>query len=340
MRLRIGFAFLLVLLSCGPLVQRDLRQEYLSQARALGLIPVYPPRGEVQVGDVYLIFTPEKGGADAATSLYLGRMNSLRDQALAYLASRDNVGALMPSGTAAAGTLGTMKDLPAVNFPTVTGSAASSASLGAIVPVFSGVFSVGRADTVSVKFVDVRAFGVPYLSAAVSRSDFQHNVCPTLLNRVHDLYRMLEYDWTDPTAISPCGDIGAALKDQNCTIHVVTRTYLTREIQFTYNQRRKIGGSGSTVSPLAGASPVATAPAVPAVTLSIDASTTPDTAASVISALKAPATATTGTVAASAVSETSQGLAFNQTFRDPLAIAYESARVSLRDANQLCPPRN
>lgn len=340
MPLRLAFGLLLFLVGCAPLVQRDLRLEYLTQAQALGLTPVYPPRGEVQVGDVYLIFTPEKGGVNEATSLYLGRMTSMRDQALAYLASRDNVGILMPSGTTAAGALGTMKDLPAVNFPTVTGSASSSASLGAIVPVFSGVFSVGRADTVSVKFVDVRTFGMPYLTAAVSRSDFQQKVCPTLLDRVHDLYRMLDYDWNDPTAISPCGDIGAAFKDQNCTIHIVTRTYLTREIQFTYNQRRRIGGSGSTVTPLAGATPVASPPAVPAVTLSIDASTTPDTAASVITALKTPASATTGTVAASAVSETSQGLAFNQMFRDPLAIAYESAAVSLRDANQLCPYRN
>lgn len=340
MPLRFALAFLLFLLGCGPLVQRDLRLEYFDQARALGLSPVYPPRGEVQVGDVFLVFTPRKGGINEATALYLGHMHSMRDQALAYLSSRDNIGVLMPSGTGTVGKLGKMEDLPAVNFPTITGSAASSASLGAIAPVISGLFSVGKADSVSMKFVDVRAFGVPYLTAAVSAPDFQRSICPTLSRRVDTMFQLLEYDRNDPDAVSPCGDAAAALEGQNCTIHIVTRTYLTREIQFTYNQRRRIGGSASTVTTFAGPTPVAAAPSVPSVTLSIDASTTPDTATSVVNALKAPASANSGTIAASVVSETSQGLAFDQKFRDPLTIAYESATVSLREADRLCPAHN
>jgi hypothetical protein len=335
MSFRIGLLSLLFLLGCGALSQRDLRLEYFAQTRAIGMTPVYPPRGEVQVGDVYLIFTPADGGEDEATSLWVGRMTSMRDQAVAYLASRDNIGGLMPTGTGAV-KFGRMEELPAVNFPTMTGSAASSASLGAISPVFSGLFSVGSSDTVSMKFVDVRAFGMPFLSASVSAPDFRKNVCPALGGRIRALYQLLRYDpSTNPNP--PCGDPEAALKGQSCAIHVVTRTYLTRQIQFTYNQKRRVGGSLATVTPLPAATPVA---AIPSVAVSIDANSTPDTATSVINALKAPASATYSSFGTTAVTETSQGFAFDQSFRDPLAVAYESVALSLRDANQLCPAAN
>lgn len=332
MPLRIGFALLLVLLSCGPLVQRDLRLEYFAQTRAIGMTPVYPPRGEVQVGDVYLIFTPADGGVDEATALYVGRMNSMRQQALAYLSSRDNIGALMPSG-AATGDLGGMKELPAVNFPTITGSAASSASLGAIAPVFSGLFSVGSSDTVSMKFVDVRAFGVPFLSASINGQDFQQTVCPMLLDRKTKLYRQLGYTTVPDDALAPCADMDALAKGQRCDMHIVTRTYLTRQIQFTYNQKRRLGASGSAARALPAAAPVAP---VPSVAVNIDANATPNTATAVIDALKTPTNTSTSSVGAAVVSETSQGLAFDQSFKDPLAVAYESVTVPLLDAARLC----
>lgn len=333
MLLRIGTFALFLFASCGPLVQRDLRKEYFAQTRAIGMTPVYPPRGEVQVGDVYLVFTPADGGADEATALWVGRMTSMRDQALAYLSSRDNVGGLMPT-TAGAVKFGKMEELPAVNFPTMTGSAASSASLGAISPVASGLFSVGSSDTVSMKFVDVRAFGMPFLAATLSEADFRQTVCPALGGKIDRLYEVLRHDPEASGEPPPCGDPAAALKGQSCAIHIVTRTYLTRQIVFTYNQKRRVGGSLSVATPLPSPTPVATPPSV---NVSIDANTTPDTATSVISALKAPPPASSSTVAAATVSETSQGMAFDQTFRDPLAVAYESVALRLGDAARLCP---
>jgi hypothetical protein len=333
-QMRIAWIALLFLFGCAPLTQRDLRLEYLNQTRAIGMTPVYPPRGEVQVGDVYLTFVPADGGENEATSLFVGSMTSMRDQALTYLASRDNIGGLMPDGNTAA-PLAEMRILPAVNFPSITGSAASSASLGAVAPVFSGLFSVGSADTVTMKFVDVRAFGMPYLAASVSAPDFQRNVCPRLLGRVNALYGELGYvGAARMTGPPPCGDPKAAAKGQSCRVQIITRTYLTRQIDFTYNQKRRIGGSVATVTPLAPATPVATPPSI---AVSVDGSTPPDTAASIITALKAPAPATAATTAATAVSETAQGLKFDQLFDDPLAIAYEAVSLSLIDADQLCP---
>lgn len=332
--MRYGLIAFLALAACAALTQRDLRTEYLEQIRAIGMTPVYPPRGEVQVGDVYLTFVPANGGDDAATSLFVGRMNSLRDQALAYLASRDNVGGLMPADAGKV-QIGEMRELPAVNFPTITGSAASSASLGAIAPVFSGIFSVGSLDTVSMKFVDVRAFGMPYLAATVSAGDFQRNVCPVLLGKVSALYRELGYDASRPDAgPPPCGDPKAAAQGQSCRLQLITRTYLTRDIAFKYNQKRKIGASVATSTPLAAATPVATAPSI---SVNIDANTPPDTATSVINALKTPANTSAQSVAAATVTETAQGLEFDQKFRDPLAIAYEAVSLSLIDADRLCP---
>ena len=337
MHLRAGLLILLSLSGCAGLFQRDLRDEYFSLTRSIGMTPVYPPRGEVQVGDVFLVFVPADGGDDNATSLWVGRMGSVRDQAFAYLASRDDIGKLMPAGTTAptaAAQIGEMRELPAVNYPTITGSAASSVSLGAISPVLSGVFSAGASDTVSMKFVDVRAFGMPFLTASISEPDFRTSVCPVLAARVKMMFRQLGYDPNSGIGPSPCGDPDAASRGQSCRLHIVTRTYLTRHIQFTYNQRRRFGGGASAVAPLPSATPVAS---VPSVTVSIDGSTPPDTATSVIAALKAPATATSSTVAAVAVSETSQGFAFDQQFRDPLAVAYESIALSLIDADRLCP---
>lgn len=336
MPLHLAFVLLLFFAGCGPLAQRDLRLEYFAQTRAIGMTPVYPPRGEIQVGDVYLIFTPADGGVDEATSLYVGRMQSMRRQAMDYLASRDNVGGLMPSATGG-GQLTAMTELPAVNFPTITGSAASSASLGAIAPVFSGLFSVGSSDTVSMKFVDVRAFGVPFLSASISGPDFQQTVCPVLLDRKTKLYRQLGYAAVPEDFTAPCADADAMSKGQRCDMHIVTRTYLTRQIQFTYNQRRRIGASSSAATPLPAPTPVAP---VPSVSVTIDANTTPNTATSVIDALKAPTNASSSTGGAAVVSETSQGLAFDQQFKDPLAVAYESVTVSLLDAARMCSSLN
>jgi hypothetical protein len=333
-QLRYGLIAFLLLAACASLTQRDLRTEYLEQTRAIGMTPVYPPRGEVQVGDVYLTFVPANGGDDAATSLFVGRMNSLRDQALAYLASRDNVGGLMPKDGGQV-QIGEMRELPAVNFPTITGSAASSASLGAIAPVFSGLFAVGSSDTVSMKFVDVRAFGMPYLAASVSASDFQRNVCPVLLGKVSALYGELGYNAGDPDAgPPPCGDPKAAALGQSCRIQLITRTYLTREIAFKYNQKRKVGASFATATPLGVATPMATPPSI---SVNIDGNTAPETATSVITALKTPTTASAQSVAAATVTETAQGLEFEQNFQDPLAIAYEAVSLSLIDADRLCP---
>jgi hypothetical protein len=336
MTFRRALLLCLGLSACGPLVQRDLRQEYISQTRAIGMTPVYPPRGEVQVGDVYLVFTPADGGEDAASALWVGRMPSLRSQGLAYLASRDNIGALMPTGNAAAAEPGPMRTLPAVNFPTITGSAASAASLGAVAPVLSGLFSAGSNDTVSMTFLDVRAFGVPYLAASLSVPDFQRNVCPALGSRVSLLQRQLGYNPNDPASIPPCGDPEAAARGQSCRLQVVTRTYLTREIKFSYNQRRRIGASAQAVRALPAPAPVAAIPAQPAVTVAIDANTLPDTATQVITALKAPTSTSFGNVGTVAVSETSQGFALDQKYTDPLAVAYESLAVSLLQADDLC----
>lgn len=336
MRFPVFLAVWLVFCSCGPLMQRDLKQEYINLARENGMTPVYPPRGEVQVGDVYLVFTPADGGEDAALSFWVGRMLSVRNQALAYLASRDNVGGLMPDGTANVQPFGEMKELPGVNYPTITGSAASSASLGAIAPVFSGLFSVGSSDTVSMKFVNVRAFGVPFMTATLPQDDFLRTVCPVLPARIDAMFGSLGYDKNSADVLSPCAQIDATAQGQSCRVHVVTRTYLTRQIVFTYNQRRRVGISAATATPLPAAAP-ATPP--PAVSVAIAADTAPDTATAVITALKAPASTNTGTAAATAVSETSQGLAFEQSFRDPLAIAYESISVPLGDAVLLCEGR-
>ncbi|MFN3315055.1 MAG: hypothetical protein ACK46Q_16560, partial [Hyphomonas sp.] len=45
--------FVLALSSCTAVSGDDLAQKYQQRTRELGLFPVYPPREEFQIGDVY-----------------------------------------------------------------------------------------------------------------------------------------------------------------------------------------------------------------------------------------------------------------------------------------------
>ena len=47
-------AFALLLLGCSAVPNSDISVQYKKEARKLGLYPVYPPREEFQIGDVYL----------------------------------------------------------------------------------------------------------------------------------------------------------------------------------------------------------------------------------------------------------------------------------------------
>src|SRR3569832_1073941 len=90
------FVSALVLVSCSSF-DGDLSRKYTEAARKLGINPVYPPREEFQIGDIYLV-SSIAGDPDSAVSVWLGTMDNFRVRANKFLLSRD---AYPPTGAAA-----------------------------------------------------------------------------------------------------------------------------------------------------------------------------------------------------------------------------------------------
>src|SRR3569832_1877969 len=80
------FVSALVLVSCSSF-DGDLSRKYTEAARKLGITPVYPPREEFQIGDVYLV-SSIPGDPDSAVSVWLGTMDNFRGRANSFLQSR------------------------------------------------------------------------------------------------------------------------------------------------------------------------------------------------------------------------------------------------------------
>ena len=87
-----AFAALFLVLACSALPKKDLRDEYFEVVRELGLTPVYPPREELQVGDVFLVSTEPASPNDPekTVSVWMGTLDTIRDEANRYLNSRIN----------------------------------------------------------------------------------------------------------------------------------------------------------------------------------------------------------------------------------------------------------
>lgn len=260
----------LFLLGCSAAPSDDLRVQYGKEARKLGLIPVFPPREEFQLGDVFLWSQPT-GKPDKRHNLWVGSMPEFQIAADKFLEDR-----IVFQSTAASGDqkdlFGTdlatrnaqrIQTLPIAAFPTVSGDAGFSGSIG-ILKALQAIGLAGGARTqVTLNFNDVRTYWVPRVNAvaevlqaeakkgkSISSST---DITDVLLSRLittapgRNVNTILAVPANILEQDSKRGGFSNSpldLCDPNDTnvvgISVVSRVYLTRQINYTYRNGRII----------------------------------------------------------------------------------------------------
>lgn len=334
----VHLVFALVLAGCSSLGTGEMSRKYTEAARALGLNPVYPPREEFQIGDVYLV-SSVPDDPDGAVSVWIGTVDELRDEANAFLKTR------VIFNSTGAGTDGktigiTQEDMASPDvairdeqratsltiaaFPSITMQAGMTASTGLTGAMAAFGFGTSEQTTVTLDFNDVRTYGVPkvlvaqtYQSAAVQRFGGER----------FDL-GALEL----PEKIK-AKEILSGRKwhgDRCLSMVIVTRVFLTRQINYTYRDRSIVAAGLKVASKEGELSKVSAAPSITVNVLanSDDPTKNGETAAAMAEAMRiAVASVSSGASAEggsfSFVSWDARGLTFKQIFQRPVAIGWE-----------------
>lgn len=87
MRALLLFCCLLLLNGCASSVDEPITRAYGEAVRDLGIFPVFPPREEFQVGDVYAWSQSESDPRDNL-SIYVTSLHWMRHEASSFLRSR------------------------------------------------------------------------------------------------------------------------------------------------------------------------------------------------------------------------------------------------------------
>lgn len=335
------FVVLLAVVSgCSALPQKDMRREYFKAARTAGLTPVFPPREEFQVGDVYYFVYSERDPDDFASTqrTWLGTLTSVREVANEYLASRTN---LVDTNLTKDGnsfdfkpgqddlisgrvTLndGTRRSLLLESYPAITGAASTAASFGGFGFTRSFGLGLGRAETVSLDFGDTRKTGLPDGAIAIDgryENEFRRKICPRLHKNIVAANKQQNES-----------DVFVCPEGYECLVAIVTDTVVTRKFSYTY--------SSAAISQLAATSLAGNPETEPTETLNIpgnlDVNVTlesdPDGTAlqtlvtSLNNDVTSGRTAAIETNGARFVGLRANGLVFDRTFRKPIAIAYDA----------------
>lgn len=165
------------LAGCGA-VPGELSHEYGKNVRKVGMFPVYPPREEFQIGDIY-IWSQAVDNPNDSVSVYLDTLDWMRGEADAFMATR----VVFENTTVAAagkpavrtdsdipGTVGTIatrgelgfgsklqRSLPIAAFPTVTADAGFTAGLG----IVQGLTALGLAGGARTRVTLISMMSVP-----------------------------------------------------------------------------------------------------------------------------------------------------------------------------------
>ncbi len=333
------------LMSCTALPQgkgNDLIRDYLENAREIGLLPIYPPSEEFQVGDVYFASYAkgDPNDLDKSAFVYIGTLQSLRVAANNYLSSRivyndttvpqgnkPAIQADFDSGTVALNN-SARTSLPLITYPSATGSAGSAVGLGGFGFGSSVSFGFAQTESVSVNFNDTRAYGLPIggvpLDLDQLGSEFVHKLC----RKVGLSYNRASLILQDKEAIQKTEE----MCDPNhrvCRFEAVTRTIRTRQIDYVYT-----GGSVASLAAAAARGEVAdpkTTLAVPG-NINLDVTIGPEEAnAANLTGLITALNNSTGAQAGSTpvnglnfVGFQGNALRFQRHLQKPVAIAYEA----------------
>ncbi|WP_139832197.1 hypothetical protein [Mesorhizobium australicum] len=249
---------------------------YGKAVREVGLFPVYPPREEFQIGDVYM-WSQSISDPNDTVSVYLLTLDWLRQKADDFMASRivfrntdsldledpDYSSTDIPEGSSDLALRGDHREpalsrsLPIAAFPTVSADAGFTAGAGLVNVLTSVGLAGGSRTIVTLDFNDVRTYWVPTAQVLNDiRGDLAPKIGPLLEAGTIDRDRLVKAKRGIATA--PCSN------GRRCGISVVTRVYLTRQINYTYRNNRIVAAALRIAE-----KPGATAPLAPSINVTV-----------------------------------------------------------------------
>lgn len=338
--MRVPFLFFLalpLLQSCADPGADDVQRKYNARVRQIGLVPVYPPREEFQVGDIYVV-SWRPSDPDVSSRFFVGSLDFLVAEAQSQLNRRivfkkteqsadkstsartqdDLFNGRIIRRSAATGENST---LPIAAFPSVTADAGFSLNGASQGPLSAlGIFAGGRT-SVTLDFKDVRSYSVPQAEVAGQVKAALES--PALAAPECQALSLLAGAVADADARS-----GSSPSGRRTAFSVITRVYLARSISYTYRNAKLLALAQKSLPQPGGATPTSAFNGS-TVILNAPAGSTDTTAAEladVINKLNAQTAAGSGngvqTAAFSAF-----GLTIDRTFERPVSVGYESLMI-------------
>lgn len=353
---RLISAILLFVCACGQVADPQVKENYTSAVRSLGLTGIYPPREEFQVGDVY--FTASIPRTNFQYSSYVGDIPELRKAAAEFLETRivfdhtrtipnlsQNPPADQPdlfdSEFRTRGDydhVGFESNLPIVAFPSIELGAADVAALSATSLVQALGFSRSERTQVELQFPTVTKYYIP-ASSAQRLSTSKGTIVETAQNlfneldetnvssrcenfAVIDVLRKIDFDRREGKFSSQ------KLEDFELGLIIITSVYLTRKIDYLYSNS-EINALGLQLAGTPLQSTVV--PQLPPPPTSAEGSlVTPDAQLTTIQATLDRLTAVTEerSQGLRLGNWTGRGILFEETYRRPVSIAYEAVPIT------------
>lgn len=326
--------------ACGNHLSDDIAARYNARVRQLDLTPVYPPREEVQVGDLFL--NSEHPGSDEhAVHQFvmtmpdvLGLAQQNLDGRVAFVKSKegadnkisnDSVGQQddLEGGRIATRRGGAINALPLAVFPEITAYAGADFSAGILAPLQAlGLFAGGRT-TVKLGFNDVRTYFAPQLQAyGLGLREVCRRLSPK--GTTFELqYVKNEAARVDKNKFGPLAPSVASVRPRHEFYRLITRVYLTRSITYTYRNARLLALARQPVKASANTTFPTTIVAVNTATQATPPVTTG--AAADIGTIMTDLNKQTASVNEGErfVSFSALGLTIERVFARPVAVAYE-----------------
>jgi hypothetical protein len=330
--------------------ETSLPAEYLNNARKLGLIPIYPPGEDFQVGDVFLIMRTDDPNEVARyyVGYYEPAIEAAEEHMKTRLAFQRTITASAPGSNKMEISVvqedlfnGELRNrghlnidsLPVAAIPGFTADAGYSA--GSIANgLLQSIGLLGSQRTkVTLNFVDVRSYWLEPLSFKnISSNDISDFASDTLGKLSGANKNQIAIELCKDALVSRRAGIGNLFEAEKVKFEasLVTRVYLTRKIDYTYRNSQIIGAGlrmarddskGTLTVPQV---IINNAPAVPA------GAELDNEVGAINDAINSALNSSGEGVGLRYSSWNALGLTFSEIYARPVAIAYESYDLKAR----------
>ncbi|RYE09494.1 MAG: hypothetical protein EOP22_08475 [Hyphomicrobiales bacterium] len=338
---------ILTLAACSQLFKEPPGIVYAESVRQLGIYPVYPPREDLQVGDIYGVEVNAGADKSRLRNVYVDSID-LTAQIRDYLRGRYTFGttaAVATPNTIINGVSGqvtsqadapasgqlfdspAMQNLPITGFPAIEVNSGLSLSLAAGSGSIGAAFGFGSTQTLKMRLnygmVTSYTVPIPVADAAFKRyCDIEEFSAEDRCNGQRlTRYMNLKYQ------------LGEASRDRvrGANVLMVSKVYLARAISYTFNDRSLAAAAASVANREENKQAVA-----PTINGSLLTSAMADKDVDMVNALAAFQTALNNSVTAAANNPNTEGatvslatftensVTFEQIFQRPVVIGYEA----------------